>query len=607
MNKKVHDFQSFVRSETLNEKKFLSRMVSGAKNLTKKWISKFKEMYNAGKIPIISKGPNKGIPVIFCLDQQEGSLIDQFRIYTSKVYEARRTDIYPDELEKWGISSEDEQAIVPLENIKSPKQNLRGSEALKRKVKLSYNKSLIDVAHKPLFIFGAPGIGKTEIVVEAADEMDINLIFIDAQFLTPEDFSGLPKSVTIPGQEGKKIKTEQGGEMFIPPKSLTIMDLPGLLPTEFTTDGRGGIIFFDEFNRADPRTRSSLMNFVQSGRIGEYILPKNWYIIAAGNRVIDSPLVTPMSDSAEYSRFEAWNYVPTLEDYESYVDKGEAYFWQERDPNVRQQLKKQGKVEKVKMSEIVPRELISFLRSNKDFFHRMPYHADESSFPSPRDWTKVFRDFYNIAKLMGYQTWKDIPEDDMSAVLASYVGDEAAEKFLAFLQATKAIGNINELVGNILKGNGMKNPITGKTNPGKFPRKANGTNSVDASAIVDYVSGFVISSIVNDAKERGETWNLPEATIQGNKKSQTTMKMPNVEHCYYLLYYIKSHEGIPGTDLKTITALKEDFPVFDKHFDSWVGNDPELTKKWDNSDNKKIAEKARKLISEVSLNTARGV
>lgn len=118
---------------------------------------------------------------------------------------------------------------------------------------------LIEAGH-PTFIWGDPGIGKSDIVREVAASLKIGLIDLRLTLYDPTDLKGYP------------VRTGTGAKetmSFIP---------PALLPTK----GKG-ILFLDELPQAAPATQAASYQLVLDRKLNEYKLPDGWQVIAAGN------------------------------------------------------------------------------------------------------------------------------------------------------------------------------------------------------------------------------------------------------------------------------------------------------------------------------------
>lgn len=114
-----------------------------------------------------------------------------------------------------------------------------------------------------LYIWGGPGIGKSSVVKQAAKEEGVNCIDIRLVLLDPTDLRGLP----VP---------ENGKAIWLP---------PNFLPSD--PEGRG-IIFIDELNCAPPLVQNSALQLVLDRKLGEYIVPNGYCLVAAGNREMEA-------------------------------------------------------------------------------------------------------------------------------------------------------------------------------------------------------------------------------------------------------------------------------------------------------------------------------
>ena len=147
------------------------------------------------------------------------------------------------------------------------------------------------VALPPLMVWGAPGLGKSTILREAAREAGIGFIDVRLAQREPVDIRGLP----VPGEDGVK----------------------WLVSSDWPRDPKSrGIILFDEITAADRSLQVAAYEIILDRRLGElYRVPDGWYICAAGNRTGDRAVATTMS-SALANRFL---HVELGEDVESWI------------------------------------------------------------------------------------------------------------------------------------------------------------------------------------------------------------------------------------------------------------------------------------------------
>lgn len=114
-----------------------------------------------------------------------------------------------------------------------------------------------------VFIWGPPGIGKSDVVRHVAESAGRPLVDVRAVLLDPVDLRGIPH---INGD---------GRAHWAP---------PGFLPHDPESDA---IVFMDELAQAAPLVQSACLQLVLDRRIGEYELPKGCAIVAASNRQED--------------------------------------------------------------------------------------------------------------------------------------------------------------------------------------------------------------------------------------------------------------------------------------------------------------------------------
>lgn len=136
---------------------------------------------------------------------------------------------------------------------------------------------------RPLFIWGQPGIGKSELVAEVAREQNRPLIDIRLPLMEPTDIRGIPylAEVKVYDSNGNLVRDEQN----VP---LTDKEFRWSTPSDLPTDKASrALVFFDEMSAAPPSVQAATYQIILNRRIGNYQLPEEAVIVAAGNRVKD--------------------------------------------------------------------------------------------------------------------------------------------------------------------------------------------------------------------------------------------------------------------------------------------------------------------------------
>jgi MoxR-like ATPase len=186
-------------------------------------------------------------------------------------------------------------------------------------------------ARQPTFLWGGPGLGKSDIVRQVARERKVALQDVRALLLDPVDLRGLPY---LSADQQSKWAT------------------PDFLPR----DGEG-ILFLDELNAAPPMVQASCYQLVLDRKLGEYTLPDGWAIVAAGNRESDRAVTTRMPTPLR-NRFTHLSFE---------VDMQEWCEWA--------------------VGANIRPEVIAFIRFKPDLLSN--FDRDANAFPSPRSWSFV--------------------------------------------------------------------------------------------------------------------------------------------------------------------------------------------------------------------------
>ena len=173
--------------------------------------------------------------------------------------------------------------ILPLEE---GSENMKNAMSESRTVKISEATTLITRAFKkkrPVFLWGPPGIGKSELVKEIGDSGALGTtLVIDMRLalFEPTDLRGYP----VPNME-------TGVMQWLPPADLPNEETAAQYDTV--------IVFLDEMNSAAPSVQAAGYQLILNRRIGQYKLPDNVVMIAAGNRETDKGVTYRMPKPLE--------------------------------------------------------------------------------------------------------------------------------------------------------------------------------------------------------------------------------------------------------------------------------------------------------------------
>jgi len=150
-------------------------------------------------------------------------------------------------------------------------------------------------SRRPIILRGPHGLGKSEIVEQAAKSMEINYRCMDLSIMEPPDLLGMPKIV------GESLK-------YYPPATLPVGET---IEVQIKSKGKKakikkidheGVLCFEELNRCDDAMQAPCLQLLTARKLNEYELPSGWSIIACINPSGDEYNVNDI-DPALLSRF----------------------------------------------------------------------------------------------------------------------------------------------------------------------------------------------------------------------------------------------------------------------------------------------------------------
>ncbi len=157
-------------------------------------------------------------------------------------------------------------------NIKQAKNHIKNSVKLYLK-KDEYGDYRILVRQRPIFLLGSPGIGKTAIMEQIAQELGIALVSYSMTHHTRQSALGLP-FITHKNYKGMEFDISEYTMSEIIASIYEVMEGSGI---------EEGILFLDEINCVSETLAPSMLQFLQYKIFGKHKVPDGWVIVTAGN------------------------------------------------------------------------------------------------------------------------------------------------------------------------------------------------------------------------------------------------------------------------------------------------------------------------------------
>ncbi|MDE6917555.1 MAG: AAA family ATPase [Lachnospiraceae bacterium] len=126
---------------------------------------------------------------------------------------------------------------------------------------------------RPVFLMGAPGIGKTAIMEQIAQELQIGLISYSMTHHTRQSALGLPFIV----------KKNYGGVEYSVSEYTMSEIIASIYDLMEETGLKEGILFLDEINCVSETLAPSMLQFLQYKTFGRHCVPGGWIVVTAGN------------------------------------------------------------------------------------------------------------------------------------------------------------------------------------------------------------------------------------------------------------------------------------------------------------------------------------
>jgi hypothetical protein len=227
---------------------------------------------------------------------------------------------------------------------------------------------------RPVFMWGPPGIGKSDIVKQIGEEQDREVIDVRLSLWEPTDIKGIPY-----------YNSTENTMSWAPPAEL---------PTDPESTA---ILFLDELNSAAPATQAAAFQLVLNRRVGTYVLPKGVSIVAAGNRETDKG-VTYRMPSPLANRFV---HIELKTDYEDWLN------WATLNK--------------------VHEQVVGYVGFAKQDLYDFDPKSSSRAFATPRSWSFV-------SELL---TDDDLDENTLTDLVAGAVGEGLAVKFMAHRKVAK--------------------------------------------------------------------------------------------------------------------------------------------------------------------------
>lgn len=260
------------------------------------------------------------------------------------------------------------------------------------------------VRQRPLFLVGAPGLGKTAIMEQVAEDLDLALVSYSMTHHTRQSAIGLPylKEVTY------------GGKTYTKSEYTMSEIIASVYEVMKKTGKKEGILFLDEINCVSETLAPAMLQFLQYKVFGNQRVPEGWVIVTAGN---------PPQYNKSVKEFD----VATQDRLKMIDIDADLSCWKEYAYN----------------AGIHP-AIMAFLETNRGFFYKIRTKVDGSEYITARGWEDLSTEIQAYER-NGYQVTE--------ALVMQYITDkECARKFYVYYDLFKKY-RVDYAISDIIAGN----------------------------------------------------------------------------------------------------------------------------------------------------------
>lgn len=282
------------------------------------------------------------------------------------------------------------------------------SAAIEAMVKVNLEVAKDDGDRRGLFMWGPPGVAKSATVKQVAKKLNLLVIDIRLTQMDPTDLRGIPVPSGL-GTDNVEVHWAIPAMMPKRDEGKRTATLTDSL-TGHTYDG--AIILLDELPNAAPSVQAGSYQLVLDGKLGEYIVPDNVVVMAAGNRETDKGSTFKMP-------------TPLMNRFVHIEVRSDFNDWQD-----------------FALHSGFDRDVVGYLTQFKAHLYEFDAKSASRGFATGRSWHAVS----DILKYAG-----SMPDTVLHALVAGAIGDGIAVQFLDFRKNASKLPSAADILDGKVK------------------------------------------------------------------------------------------------------------------------------------------------------------
>ena len=385
---------------------------------------------------------------------------------------------------------------------------------------------------RPVFLIGPPGIGKTAVMEQIAQEIGVGLVSYSMTHHTRQSAIGLPFIV----------KKNYGGVEYEVSEYTMSEIIASVYDMIEETGKKEGILFLDEVNCVSETLAPAMLQFLQYKIFGKHRIPDGWIVVTAGN---------PPEYNNSVREFD----IVTLDRLKRIDVTADYFVWKEYAYH----------------SSVHP-SIITYLDIKKDDFYMVESTVDGKSFVTARGWS-------DLSDMIVLYEKNNIMVDEL--LISQYIQNKRISKDFSIYYTLFNKYKSDYQIDEILRGKNIE-PIISKARNAKFDERlalvglimdavSNEVKPINIyeKVINAYIDSFKnikleLTKSANDAKTviRDEIKNIEKSILSEKKasalsKENETVKRQLIDVLYKQIRNLGEKEI--KTDTEVLKLLKVEF------------------------------------------------
>jgi len=244
---------------------------------------------------------------------------------------------------------------------------------------------------RPVFLWGPPGIGKSDIVHQIGEGLNAKVIDVRLSLWEPTDIKGIPY-----------FNSNDNTMAWAPPAELP--------DAEMAAKYDNIVLFLDEMNSAAPSVQAAAYQLILNRKVGTYELPDNVMIVAAGNREADKG-VTYRMPAPLANRFVHLEMAVNFDDWFQWAADNRIH-----------------------------KDVVGYLTFSKKDLYDFDPKSPSRSFATPRSWSFV-------SELIE----DELETDTLTDLVSGAIGEGLGVKFMAHRKVAASMPNPTDILEGKVK------------------------------------------------------------------------------------------------------------------------------------------------------------